>query len=242
MGTQVTMTRARSKDGLGPLYGTQLRQDESQCNGPGARFAGRSGCPEETLVHGAIQVIEELVVGSLTFFLGETERFDALDENFFGVGLGFEDLHDFSNEVGEGHSAGIPVLLLAHQLSLDVRRNELEDLDAGVTELIAEGLRPGMDSGFGGAVGGRHSERQKGQARADGHNGGVRLLLEVGKQGGGEVEGREEIDFDDGVDGLGVVRTVGKVLGLHDAGVIDEDVERGELAGDVGCEGDEGVA
>jgi len=50
-----------------------------------------------------------------------------------------EDLHDFSDEVGEGHGAGIFSAL--HEVGLDVRRNELDDFSVGFAKLIAERKR-----------------------------------------------------------------------------------------------------
>ena len=52
-------------------------------------------------MHGVVEGFEEFVVGGLAFFRGEAERQDALDKDFFGVGLGAEDFYDFGDEVGE---------------------------------------------------------------------------------------------------------------------------------------------
>ena len=61
------------------------------------------------------------------------------------------------------------------------------------------------------------------------------------EQGGGEAEDGEQIGGDDVFGGGGVVGAVGEVFILHDAGVVDEDVERGEAADEVRGEGGEGV-
>ena len=184
-------------------------------------------------MHAVVEGGEEFVVGGLALFGGEAEGEDALDEDFFGVRAGAEDLHDFGDVVGEGHGVGIGGLALALELGLDVGRDQLEDFDVGVTELIAEGLGPGVDGGFGGGIGGRRGLGHEGEAGRDGHDGGAGLLLEMRQQSGSEAQGREEVGgdgfFDDGEIGGGVV----EILGLLDAGVIDEDVEGGELRGDL---------
>jgi len=51
---------------------------------------------------------------------GEAQGFDAFDENFGGVWLGFEDADGFVEIVGEGHGAGIRGLLATHEFGLDV--------------------------------------------------------------------------------------------------------------------------
>jgi hypothetical protein len=57
----------------------------------------------------------------------------------------------------------------------------------------------------------------------------VRLLEEVRQQRGGEADGAEEVGGDGGI-GIGDVSGLGEeVFGAHDAGVVDDDVERGEV-------------
>ena len=63
----------------------------------------------------------------------------------------------------------------AGEFGLDVGWSEFEDFDVAVAELIAEGLRPGVDGGFCGAVGREWGERKEGQTRGDGHDGGFGL-------------------------------------------------------------------
>ena len=67
------------------------------------------------------------------------------------------------------------------------------------------------------------------------------LLVEVRKQSRGEADGAEEVGGDDGL-GVGGVGFVEEVFGAHDAGVVDDDVEGGEVRGeflrdgaDAGC-------
>ena len=192
-------------------------------------------------MHAVVEGGEEFVVRGLAFFGGEAQRVDALDEDFFCVGLGAEDLHDFGDEVGEGHGAGVGGLVGSLELGLDVGRDQLEDFDFGFAELIAEGLGPGMNGGFGGAIGGGHREGHEGEAGGDGHDGGVRLLFEVRQKGSGEAQGREEVGGDGVPDDGEIGGRVAEVFVLHDAGVIDKDVEGGELGGDLGGEGGEGI-
>jgi len=192
-------------------------------------------------VHAVVEGGEEFIERGLAFFGGEAEGVDALDEDFFGVGLGAEDLHDFGDEVGEGHGTGVLQLVGPLELGLDVWRDEFEDFDSGFAELIAEGLGPGMDGGFGGAISGGHGERHEGEAGGDGDDGGVGLLFEVRQQSGGEAQRREEVSGDDVLDDREVIRGVVEGFVVHDAGVIDEDVEGGILAGDLGGKGGERV-
>ena len=192
-------------------------------------------------MHAVVEGREEFVPGGLAFFGGESKRADPLDEEFSGVGLGAEDLHDFGDEVGEGHGAGVGGLALALELGLHVGRDELEDFDFGFAELIAERLGPGMDGGFGGAIGGSGGHRHEGEAGGDGDDGGARLPFKVRQQRGGEAEGREEVGGDDVPDDGEIGGGLIEIFGLHDAGVMDEDVEGGELAGYLGGEGGEGV-
>ena len=68
----------------------------------------------------------------------EAEWFDSFDEDVGGVGLGFDDVDDFVEEVFERHGAWVGGLLAAHQLGLDVRWDELDDFDVGGLKLVAE--------------------------------------------------------------------------------------------------------
>ena len=84
-----------------------------------------------------------------------------------------------------------------------------------------------MDGGLGGAVGGGDGHGDEGQARGDGHDGGVGLLLELGEQGRGEADGAEEVGGDDGFGVGDAAGGVEEVFGAHDAGVVDDYVEGG---------------
>jgi hypothetical protein len=105
--------------------------------------------------HGVVELLEKRVVFFFTVGGCEAERFDAFDEDFCGVGLGFDDVNDFVEEFFERHGAWIGGLLAAHEFSLDVGWGEFDDFDVGGFQLVAERLGPGMDGGFGGAVGWR---------------------------------------------------------------------------------------
>ena len=85
-----------------------------------------------------------------------------------------------------------------------------------------------MNSGFGGAVGGGHCEGYEGEARGDGHDGCVRLLLQLRKQSCCEADRAEKIRGDDGL-GVGGVGFVEEVFGEHDARVVNDDVEGREV-------------
>jgi len=72
--------------------------------------------------HGVVELFEEGVVLLLAVGGGEAERFDAFDEDFGGVGLGFDDVDDLVEVVLEGHGAWIGRLAWAHELGLDIGR------------------------------------------------------------------------------------------------------------------------
>jgi len=107
----------------------------------------------------------------------------------------------------------------------------------GVLELITERLCPGVDGGFGGVVCGRHRHGNEGEAGGDGEDGGVGLLFQVREQGRGETDGAEEIGGDGGLH-VGEFFWLGEeVFGAHDAGVVDDGVEGGEVGDELGGEG-----
>ena len=178
------------------------------------------------MVHGVVELIKECRVFFCTAVFGGAERFDALDENFGGFGLGLDYFEDLVDVVVERHGTGVGGLGAAHEFSLDVRRGKFDDFDVGGFELVAEGLAPGVNGGLCGAVSGGDGQGNEGQAGSDGHDGGVGLLLELGEQGRGEADGAEEVGGDDGF-GVGGFRLSQKVFGAHDAGVVDDDVEGG---------------
>jgi len=65
----------------------------------------------------------------------------------------------------------------------------------------------------------------------------VGLLFEMGEQSRGETDGAEQVG---GNDGFGVGEVFGllaEVLWAHDAGVVDDGVERGEVGDELGGEG-----
>jgi DNA-binding HxlR family transcriptional regulator len=93
-----------------------------------------------------------------------------------------------------------------------------------------------VNGGLGGAVGGGEGQRDEGEAGGDGDDGGVGLLKEVREQRGGEADGAEEVGSDDGL-GVGGVRGLEDVFGAHDAGVVDDDVKRGVVGGELLGEG-----
>ena len=185
---------------------------------------------------GGVQPIEDGV--EFAAFLGEAEAFDVLDANLRRGGLGFEDLHDFGKEGVERHGAGI--VGAVHQVGGDVGRNELEDFDLCGAELMAERERVRVDGGLGGAVSGRLDQGQEGQTGGDVHDGSAGPALKMGQQGRGEADGAEEIGGDGGlgVDKIGLLDE--EIFGAHDAGVVDEHVERGKTRGGLGSEGANG--
>ena len=66
------------------------------------------------------------------------------------------------------------------------------------------------------------------------------MRLKLGEQGRGKTDGTEEIGGDDGF-GVGEIGLLGEELfSTHDSGVVDEDVEGGELGSCVGGEGADG--
>jgi hypothetical protein len=186
--------------------------------------------------HSVVELLEEGVVFFLTVGGGEAEGLDALDEDFGGVGLGFDDVDDLFEIVLERHSAWVGGLLAAHQLGLDVGRGEFYDLDVGGFELVAEGFAPRVDGGLGGAVGWGEGQRDEAEAGGDGHDGSVGLLVELREQGGGKADRAQEVGGDDGF-GVRCVGLVEEIFGAHDAGVVDDDVEGREVSDEFLCEG-----
>jgi hypothetical protein len=182
-----------------------------------------------------IELLEEGVVFFCAVGGGEAEGLDAFDEDFGGVGLGFDDLDGFGDVVLERHGARVGSLA-GHKFGLDVRRGEFDDFDVSGFELIADGFAPTVNGGLGGAVGGGDGHGDEGETGGDGHDGGMGLLEEVREQRGGEADGAEKIGGDDGL-GVGGVRGLEEVFGAHDAGVMDDDVERREVGGELLGEG-----
>ena len=124
------------------------------------------------LVGGCQSVVESVEDGAVIAVLGGVAQgINSLYADLGRGGLGLEDFDGFGEEVFEGHGARVGVLGFAHQLGLDVGRDQLEDLDFCVFELITERLRPGVDRGLGGAVGGRECERDKSQSGGDSDDG-----------------------------------------------------------------------
>src|SRR5208337_3178124 len=115
------------------------------------------------ICHRGVEAVEYLL--EFSGFGGKAEGLDVFYADFGRGGLLLEDLHDFGDELIQGHGARI--LGAVHQVSLHVRRDQLQHLDAGGAKLVAERKRVGVDAGLGGAIGGRKRERQKRQAGRD---------------------------------------------------------------------------
>ena len=88
--------------------------------------------------HGVVELLEEGGIFFLVVGGGEAKGFDALDENFGGAGLRFDDLDNLIEEVLKGHGARVGGLLAAHEFGLDVGWDQLDDFDVCGFELIAE--------------------------------------------------------------------------------------------------------
>ena len=199
----------------------------------------KDGAPGTRLVggHGVVELFEEGVVFFRAVLLGEAQGIDAFDQDLSGGGLGFDDLDGLVEEFLKGHGARVGRLGVAHQFGLDVGRDDLEDLDAGGFELVAECLAPGVDGGLGRVVGGGEGQGDEGQAGGDGQDARVGLLYKVREQGGGEADGAEEVGGDGGF-GVAEVPGLGEdVFGAHDAGVEDDGVESGEVGDELCGEG-----
>ena len=149
--------------------------------------------------YGIVEGFEEGVIFFRAIVGGEAEGFDAFDEDLFGVGLGLDEVDGLGDEVFEGHGAGVGCLGRAHEFGLDVGRDDLDDLDVGSAELVAEGLGPGVDGGLGGAVGGGGGHGDEGEAGGFGEDGGAGLLEKLWEQLSGEAHGAEEVGSDDGL-------------------------------------------
>ena len=111
--------------------------------------------------HSVIKLLKEGVICFSAVLLGQADGPGPLDHDLRGVGLGGEDLHGFVDVVVEGHGAGVGALSLPISSVCDVGRDDFENLDGGVLELVAQRLRVGVDGGLGGAVGGRERQGQK---------------------------------------------------------------------------------
>ena len=183
--------------------------------------------------HGVVKLFEEGVVFFLAVLFGETKRFDAFDQDFGCVGLGPHEFDRLGQVVFERHGARVGSLPAAHEFGLDVWWDQFEDFHVGGLELVTQGLAVGVDGSFGGVVGGCHRHGDKSKAGRDGNDSGVRLLQELRQQGRCKAHGAEEIGGDDGLS-VGEVSLGEEVFGAHDAGVVDHDVEGGEV-GDELC-------
>jgi len=76
---------------------------------------------------------------------------------------------------------------------------------------------------------GGEGHEDEGEAGGDGHDGGVWLVKEVRQKSGSEADGAEAVGGDDGF-GVGGVGGLGEeFFGAHDAGVVDDYVEGGEV-------------
>jgi hypothetical protein len=187
--------------------------------------------------HRIVELLEEGIVFFFAVLLSEAQGLDAFDENFSGVGLSFDELNGFGEVILERHGAWIGRLAAAHELGLDVGWDEFEDFNAGGLELVTQGLSPGVNGGLAGVVTRGERHRDEGQAGGDGDDGGVGLLEEMWEQRGGEADRTEEIGGDDG---FGVCDLFGlgeDVFRAHDAGVVDDDVEGGEVGGELCSKG-----
>jgi len=90
------------------------------------------------MIHGVVELLEE---GGVFFFAvggGKSQRLDAFDEDFGGVGLSLDDLDNLVEEILEWHGARIAGLAAPHEFGLDVGRHEFDDFDVGGFELVAE--------------------------------------------------------------------------------------------------------
>ena len=178
--------------------------------------------------HGVVELFEEGVVFFLSILFGETKRLDAFDENFGCVGLGPDEFNGFGEVVFERHGAGVGGLLAAHQFRLDIRRDQFEDFHVGGFELVTQGLAVGVDGSLGGVVGGCERHGDKSKAGGDSNDSGVRLLHQLRQQGRCKANGAEEVGGDGGL-GVGEVGLGEEVFRVHDAGVVDHDVETGKV-------------
>ena len=118
----------------------------------------------------------------------------------------------------------------ARELGPDVGRGELDDLDLGLAELVAQGLGVGVERGLRGAVGREEGHRDVGEAGCNGHDRCVGLPDQVGagRRSGGWARGgwsrwwpRRRLGSGRGEE----------VLRAHDAGVVDDGVESGDASG-----------
>jgi hypothetical protein len=108
---------------------------------PFSALLGNDNLELAWLVGSHHRVVELLVEGVVFFFSvggGEAKGFDSFDENFGGVGLGFNDFDGFGEIVLEGHGARVGGLLAAHEFGLYVGWDQLDDFDVCGFKLITE--------------------------------------------------------------------------------------------------------
>lgn len=99
--------------------------------------------------------------------------------------------------------------------------------------MVTQGLAVGVDGSLGSVVGRCHRHGDKSKTGRDGNDSGARLLHELRQQGRCKADGAEEIGGNGGL-GVGEVSLGKEVLRTHDAGVVDDNVEAGEV-GDQLC-------
>lgn len=175
--------------------------------------------------HRAVKAVKDLI--EFAGFGCEPQGFDVFDTDFVRSRLLLEDLHDLCEKLPERH--GPRIVGAIHQVGLHVGRDQFEDFDRGGAKLISEGKRVRVDGGLGGAIRGRERKRQKCQAGGDVENRRARLLFEVWQERRREADGAKKVGGDNGF-GIGKIGLLSEqVFRAHDAGIVDEDIQRGKL-------------
>jgi hypothetical protein len=126
--------------------------------------------------HGFIELLEECAVLFGAILFSKAQRLDTLDNGFCHAILGLDDGHGFVDEIIERHGALIGCLASSHQSGAQIGRDDLDHLQLGGPELVAQRLAVGMDSCICGAIGWRDGHRQECESGGDGENCTVRLF------------------------------------------------------------------
>lgn len=220
--------RTNMMDDLRPCIGNLARQTPIAYRLFGSTQVRGSGLGE-SLVEG----LDETRVIALA---GETQGLDALDENLRRRGRRSEQLHRLGDVILERHGMRVGSLVGAGEFRLHVGRGQFDDFDFRIAELEAQGLGVGVERGLRCAVGREQGERDEGEPGGDGHDRRVSLAEQVRQEGGGQTDRAEEVRGDLGFSVAQGGGRIVQVLRAHDAGVVDDDVEGGELGGELGRE------
>jgi len=164
-----------------------------------------------------------------TLALRLAEELDLVDQDLLRGRLLRELRGDRIGERLQRHIAGA-VGLSGRQVGLDARRGQFDDLHLAV-QLGAQRQGVGVDRRLGRRIGRRGDQRHEGEAGGDVDDRRVRLAAQMIDQRVGQADRAEHVDRQRGFR-VGQVAAAGQILELHDAGIVEQDVERREVGDD----------